>query len=500
MASPIRPDGDRHLGVTGLAVMGRNLARNIARHGFPVAVHNRTQARTDELLGSYGHEGDIVGAAEPADLVAALSRPRAVVVMVKAGTPVDAVIDELRPLLDEGDVIVDGGNSSFADTERRVADLAAEGIRYLGCGVSGGEEGALHGPSLMPGGSREAYELVEPVLTAIAAQVDGTPCCTYIGDGGAGHYVKMVHNGIEYADMQLIAEAYDLLGHALGLDNDEMAAVFRRWNEGDLDSFLIEITAQVLDRADDDGSGEEIRASAVGGSVDVDDGDVDGRLLDVILDAAEQKGTGRLTAIQALELGTPLTAITEAVFARVLSSFKDERVAASAVLPGPEPSEPGFAVDDLRDALYGAKIVAYAQGFDQLRRASEEHDWDLHLDRLATIWRGGCIIRARFLDRIRDAYETDEPPANLVLAPAFTDALAETLPAWRRVVAGAVALGIPVPASSSALAWYDGYRRDRSPANLIQAQRDLFGAHTFRRTDREGAFHATWIPTDDADT
>ncbi len=472
MTSPVQPDGDRHVGLTGLAVMGQNLARNIAGRGFPIAVHNRTQARTDEFLRDHGGDGDIVGSQGPEDFVASLTSPRVVILMVQAGAPVDAVIDGLRPFLDAGDVVVDGGNSWFSDTARRAGDLATEGIRYLGTGVSGGEEGALLGPSLMPGGTREAYDLVEPVLTAIAAQVDGTPCCTYVGDGGAGHYVKMVHNGIEYADMQLIAETYDLLGNALGLGNEQMADTFREWDEGDLDSFLIEITAQVLRRRDDEG---------------------DGFLVDAVLDAAGQKGTGRLTAEQALELGTPLTAITEAVFARVLSSLKDERVAASTSLPGPEGVEVAFTVDDLRDALYAAKVVAYAQGFDQLKRAGDENGWGLDLAGLATIWRGGCIIRARFLDRIRDAYDTDRPPTNLVLAPYFTEALANALPAWRRVVAGAVAAGIPVPASSSALAWYDGYRRERSPANLIQAQRDLFGAHTFRRTDRDGVFHADWV-------
>ena len=467
----VQPGRERHVGLTGLAVMGRNLARNIAHHGFAISVHNRTSSKVDDFLADHGDEGDIEGHHDLADFVASLARPRVVVVMVKAGAPVDAVIGELAEHLDEGDVVIDGGNSDYTDSNRRTDELAEAGLGFLGTGVSGGEEGALHGPSIMPGGSRAAYQVVEPLLMAIAAVVDDTPCCTYIGDGGAGHYVKMVHNGIEYADMALIAETYDLLGSGLGLDNDEMADVFATWNGGDLESFLIEITATVLRREDDERPG---------------------RLIDRVVDAAAQKGTGRLTAMAALEVGTALTTITEAVFARTLSSQRQERLAAASVLPAPTPVDFEATAEDLRDALYGAKVVAYAQGFEQLAKASSTYDWDLHPAELATIWRGGCIIRARFLDRIREAFEGEDPPVNLVLDPYFIDALARVLPAWRRVVADAVRAGIPVPALSSALAWFDGYRRPRLPANLIQAQRDLFGAHTYERTDQEGTFHTDW--------
>ena len=462
-----------HFGLTGLAVMGQNLARNIASHGFPIAVHNRTTAKTEQFIAEHGDDGVFTAADEVGAFVGALTRPRAVMIMVKAGAPVDAVIDELVPFLEPGDLVIDGGNSDWTDTARRLDALATRGVLFLGSGVSGGEEGALHGPSLMPGGTRAAYDLIEPVFTRIAAQVDGVPCCTYIGDGGAGHYVKMVHNGIEYADMQLIAESYDLLHSGLGLDNDALHDVFTEWNTGELDSFLIQITAEVFARRDDEG---------------------DGYLIDAVLDSAGQKGTGRHTAQSALELGAPVTAITEAVFARSLSALKAERVAASSVLPDPgDTGASQLTVDDIRDALYASKVVAYAQGFDQLQRASAEFGWTLDLGALATIWRGGCIIRARFLDRIKEVYD-GEAPKNLVLAPAFTDALRTALPGWRRTVAEAIRTGIPTPAYSSALAWYDGYRRARLPANLIQAQRDLFGAHTYERVDREGTFHSTWVP------
>jgi 6-phosphogluconate dehydrogenase len=471
-ASPIQPGGDVHFGLTGMAVMGQNLARNVASRGFPLAVHNRTNAKTDAFIAEHGAEGHFVATFEPKELVAALARPRAIMIMVKAGAPVDDVIDGLLPFLEPGDLVVDGGNSDWTDTARRLTALAARDVLYLGTGVSGGEEGALHGPSLMPGGSRVAYDLVEPVFTRIAAQVDGTPCCTYIGDGGAGHYVKMVHNGIEYADMQLIAESYDLLHSGLGLDNDALHDVFTEWNAGDLDSFLIQITANVFARRDDLG---------------------DGYLVDKVLDRAGQKGTGRHTAQSALELGAPVTAITEAVFARSLSALKDDRVAASKVLPDPgDTGQSQLAIDDVRDALYASKIVAYAQGFDQLQRASDEFGWSLDLGALATIWRGGCIIRARFLDRIKDVYEAGHAQRNLTLAPYFTEALRRALPGWRRTVAEAIRTGVPTPAYSSALAWYDGYRRARLPANLIQAQRDLFGAHTYERVDRAGIFHSDW--------
>ncbi len=467
-----------NFGLTGLAVMGQNLARNVAHKGFHIAVHNRTTEKTDKFIEEHGGEGALVGSKDVQSFVDALQSPRAIMIMVKAGQPVDDVIAELKPLLAKGDLLIDGGNSLFSDTERRVKELTPEGILFLGTGVSGGEEGALNGPSIMPGGSEEAYKIVEPIFTKIAAQVDGTPCCTYIGDGGAGHYVKMVHNGIEYADMQLIAEAYDLLKNGLGLTNDELHDVFTQWNEGDLDSFLIEITAQIFARKDD----QE---------------DSDGYLVDHVLDKAAQKGTGKWTVQSALDLGTPVTAITEAVFARSLSAIKDQRVAASKILPGPTSVRHGgdrqAFINDIRDALYASKVVAYAQGFEQMLAAAKEHDWTLHPGEIATIWRGGCIIRARFLDRIKDAYDQQPDLANLLLAPYFTEAVKSGQDGWRRVVGEAARLGIPIPAFSSALAYYDGYRREHLPANLIQAQRDLFGAHTYERTDRPGAFHSQWV-------
>jgi 6-phosphogluconate dehydrogenase len=467
--------GQCELGVTGLATMGANLARNAARHGFPVAVHNRTESRTRDLLDRYGHEGELAGTFSTEEFVAALARPRRILVMVKAGRPVDAVLEELAGHLDEGDLLIDGGNSFFEDTVRREQAMASRGLRFLGAGVSGGEEGALWGPSIMPGGSPEAYGMVEQLLTTIAAQVEGVPCCRLVGPGGAGHYVKMVHNGIEYADMQLIAEAYDLLGQGLGMGAGQLAEVFERWNAGDLDSFLIEITARVLRQVDQD-SGQP--------------------LVEVILDQAEQKGTGRWTVQSALELGVPVTGITEAVFARVLSAQKEQRTAAAKVLPGPsgrlEGARADALVDDVRDALYASKVVAYAQGFEQMAAAAEAYGWDLELGGLATIWRGGCIIRARFLDRIREAYAADPSLRNLLFAEYFRDAVGEAQDAWRRVVAAAVTLGVPTPAFASSLAYYDGFRRERGPANLLQAQRDFFGAHTYRRTDRPGVFHTRW--------
>jgi len=463
------------LGVTGLATMGANLARNMARNGFPVAVHNRTESRTRELLERHGDDGELVGTYSTTEFVAALARPRRILVMVKAGPPVDAVLEELAGHLDEGDLLIDGGNSWFEDTVRREQELAARGLGFLGTGVSGGEEGALWGPSIMPGGSPEAYGMVGQVLTRIAAQVDGVPCCRLVGPGGAGHYVKMVHNGIEYADMQLIAEAYDLLGRGAGMGAATMAEVFEGWNAGDLDSFLIEITAKVLRQVD----------AATGRP-----------LVEVILDQAEQKGTGRWTVQSALELGVPVTGITEAVFARVLSSQKEQRAAAARVLPGPsgrlDPARTDAFVDDVRDALYASKVVAYAQGFEQIAAAAEANGWDVELGGLATIWRGGCIIRARFLDRIREAYAADPGLRNLLFAGYFRDAVGQAQDAWRRVVAAAVELGIATPAFASSLAYYDGFRRERGPANLLQAQRDFFGAHTYRRTDRPGSFHTRW--------
>ena len=466
-----------NFGLTGLAVMGQNLARNVAHKGFPIAVHNRTTSKTEDFIREHGGEGPIIGSQSVEDFVNALAPPRAIMIMVKAGKPVDDVIAELKPHLAKGDLLIDGGNSLFSDTERRVRELTADGLLFLGTGVSGGEEGALKGPSMMPGGSEEAYKIVEPIFTKIAAQVDGTPCCTYIGDGGAGHYVKMVHNGIEYADMQLIAEAYDLLKSGLGLSNEELHAVFTKWNEGDLDSFLIEITAQIFARKDDQGG--------------------DGYLVDQVLDKAAQKGTGKWTVQSALDLGTPITGITEAVFARTLSAFKEQRVHASQVLPGPTGGQVAGDrdqfIDDVRDALYASKVVAYAQGFEQMLAAAKEHGWTLHPGQIATIWRGGCIIRARFLNRIKDAYDQQPDLPNLLLAPYFTDAVKHGQDGWRRVVSEAARLGIPTPAFSSSLAYYDGYRRARLPANLIQAQRDLFGAHTYERVDKPGAFHTQWV-------
>jgi 6-phosphogluconate dehydrogenase len=467
-----------HFGLTGLGVMGQNLARNVARHGFPIVVHNRTPARTEEFLQAYGSEGPLIGASDVASFVGALQPPRAILIMVNAGPPIDEVIGQLTPHLARGDVLIDGGNSFYMDTQRRLQALATDGILYLGTGISGGEEGALHGPSIMPGGSRAAYEIVAPIFTTIAAQVDGTPCCTYIGDGGAGHYVKMVHNGIEYADMQLIAEAYDLLKNAVGLSNDGLAQTFQEWNQGDLDSFLIQITAQIFR------------------TKDPDTGDY---LVDRILDQAEQKGTGKWTSQSALDLGVPVTAITAAVFARFLSALKDQRVQAARLLPGPigrVQGEKGAFVNAIREALYASKVVAYAQGFEQMLAAGQEHGWDLHAGEIASIWRGGCIIRARFLNRIQEAFDHEPQLRNLLLAPYFREIMGSAQEGWRRVIIEATRLGIPVPALSAALTYYDGYRRERLPANLIQAQRDLFGAHTFQRLDKAGVFHFPWTPTE----
>jgi 6-phosphogluconate dehydrogenase len=462
------------IGLTGLAVMGQNLARNIAHKGFPIAVHNRTAEKTEVFMKEHGHEGAFTGSTDVASFVAAIEPPRSIILLVKAGAPVDSVIAELKPHLSKGDLLIDGGNSLFTDTERRAKELEAEGFLFLGSGVSGGEEGALNGPSIMPGGSQEAYARVEPILTKIAAQVDGTPCCTYIGEGGSGHYVKMVHNGIEYADMQLIAEAYDLLKNAAGLTNDELAATFTEWNQGDLDSFLIEITCRILT---------------------VKDEETGNYLVDMILDRAAQKGTGKWTSQSSLDLGVPGTTIAEAVFARYLSALKDQRVKAAEILPGPgtksELDKAEFT-SAVRDALYASKIVAYAQGFEQMAAAATEHGWELHPGEIATIWRGGCIIRARFLNRIKEAYDENPQLENLLLSTYFREAIARTQGSWRKVVSEAVRLGIPVPAFSSALAYYDGYRSARLPANLIQAQRDLFGAHSFERVDKPGSFHAAW--------
>jgi 6-phosphogluconate dehydrogenase len=463
------------IGVTGLAVMGANLARNMARHDIPVAVHNRTPGKTEDLVAEFGHEGPMTGTGSVEEFVAELERPRRVVMMVKAGPPVDAVADELAEHLEPGDILIDGGNSQFHDTRRRVEHYGERDLRFVGSGISGGEEGALNGPSIMPGGHREAYDALADVFETIAAHVDGDPCCTLVGPDGAGHYVKMVHNGIEYADIQLIVEAYDLLRHGVGLEVPDIAQIFGEWNTGDLDSFLIEITAKVLGKTDE----------ATGNP-----------LVDVIVDQAEQKGTGRWTAQDALELGVPLTGITEAVFARSLSALRDERKGAAGVLAGPAPEggtrEDRSLVDDVQRALYASKVVAYAQGFAQMSAASAQYEWDLDLGAMARIWRGGCIIRAQFLNRITEAYQEDPQLTNLLMVPYFRDAVAEAQDAWRRVINHAVNRGIAVPAFTSSLSYYDGYRRERGPASLIQGLRDYFGAHTYQRVDRPGSFHTRW--------
>ena len=462
------------IGVIGLAVMGANLARNAARKGFGVSLYNRHGSRTDALMAEFGHEGRFTPSKDVAGFVASLAKPRAMIIMVKAGKPVDDVIAELVPHLDEGDIVVDGGNSLFSDSDRRSAALKEKGLRFIGMGVSGGEEGALLGPAMMPGGERDAYERIAPIVTRMAAQVEGEPCAAYIGPGGSGHYVKMVHNGIEYADMQLITEAYDLFKTVYGLDAAAIADIFAGWTSSDLDSYLVDITAEVLKKRD----------AKTGGA-----------LVDGIVDEAEQKGTGRWTAANALDLGVPLTAITEAVYARALSGRRKLRGEAEKRLPfrAPPGSTAGPAdIDAVRDALYASKIIAYAQGFEQMAAASADYGWDLKLGEVATIWRGGCIIRARFLDRIRDAYRASGAIPSLVLEDYFRDAVLKAEPAWRRVVALAVAHGVAIPAFSSALSYYDGLRRARGPANLLQGLRDYFGAHTYRRLDEEGHFHTRW--------
>ncbi|WP_067171949.1 NADP-dependent phosphogluconate dehydrogenase [Microtetraspora niveoalba] len=460
------------IGVTGLATMGRNLARNFARHGHTVAVHNRTESRTKQLVEEHGHEGAFVPSSSIEEFVSSLRRPRKAIIMVKAGPATDAVIEELAACMEPGDMIIDGGNAHFLDTRRREAALRERGLHFVGTGISGGEEGALHGPSIMPGGAAEAYETLGPLLEDIAAKVDGTPCCVHVGPDGAGHFVKMVHNGIEYADMQLIAESYDLLRQALGLSPGELAEVFREWNRGELESYLIEITAEVLGHTD----------PATGRP-----------FVDVVVDQAEQKGTGRWTVQSALELGVPVTGIAEAVFARSLSGHPGQRAAARS-LAGPAAAAAAGAelVEDVRRALYASKIVAYAQGFDQITAAGEEYGWNVDRGAMATIWRGGCIIRARFLDRIRTAYEADPALPTLLADPTFAAALADAQESWRRVVATAATIGVPTPGFSSALAYYDALRRDRLPAALIQGLRDFFGAHTYQRVDREGVFHTDW--------
>ncbi|NDZ83023.1 NADP-dependent phosphogluconate dehydrogenase [Streptomyces sp. SID10853] len=468
--------GTAQIGVTGLAVMGRNLARNFARHGYTVALHNRTAARTHELVEEFGEEGIFVPTESPEEFVAALERPRRLVVMVKAGDATDAVIQEFAPLLEDGDVIIDGGNAHFEDTRRREKELRERGIHFVGTGISGGEEGALHGPSIMPGGSAESYESLGPMLEKIAAKAkDGAPCVTHIGPDGAGHFVKMVHNGIEYADMQLIGEAYQLLRDVAGYSPARIADVFRTWNTGRLDSYLIEITAEVLSHVD----------TATGKP-----------FVDVVLDQAEQKGTGRWTVQIALDLGVPVSGIAEAVFARSVSGHADLREA-SRHLAGPtakalgEDEAAAFA-DQVEQALYASKIVSYTQGFHELAAGSRQYDWNIDLGRIAAIWRGGCIIRAAFLDRITGAYEAQPQLPSLLADKGFADEIAAAQDDWRAVTATAVLQGVPTPGFTAALAYYDSLRAARLPAALTQGQRDYFGAHTYRRTDRDGTFHTLW--------
>jgi 6-phosphogluconate dehydrogenase len=468
-------DARATIGLTGLAVMGRNLARNIARHGHTIAVHNRTAAKTQALLAEHGDEGDFVGTESLEEFVAAIEKPRVVLVMVKAGEPTDAVIDDLVPLLEEGDIVVDCGNAHFSDTMRREEQLREHGLHFVGTGVSGGEEGALNGPSIMVGGSDEAYERLGPILESIAAQVDGEPCCAHVGVGGAGHFVKMVHNGIEYADMQLIAESYDLLRSIGDLEPPAIADVFAEWNEGELESFLIQMTADVLRHTDAGGQ----------------------PFVDVVKDAAEQKGTGRWTVQSGLDLGVPITGIAEATFARSLSGHTEQREAARKVF-STSPEDQTVDVDreafvrDVQAALYASKVVAYAQGFDQIAAGAEEHGWDIDLGQVAQIWRDGCIIRARFLGRITEAYAAEPDLTTLLTTEFFADAVKEGVDAWRHVVATAAQGGVPVPAFGSSLSYFDGLRRERLPAALIQALRDNFGAHTYQRVDREGTFHTAW--------
>ncbi len=462
-----------HIGLTGLAVMGQNLVLNMERNGYTVAVHNRTTHITHDFVSA--HPGKHLIACDTlSDFVAALDRPRKVMIMVKAGDPVDAVIDQLIPLLDPGDLIIDGGNSFFMDTERRSKKLEAAGLRFIGTGVSGGEEGALNGPSIMPGGQPEAYELVKDIFTAISAKVDGEPCVTYIGPRGAGHYVKTIHNGIEYGDMQLIAEAYDILQRVGGLSNAELAEVFAAWNQGELQSYLIEITSHIFTKIDED-TGQP--------------------LVDLILDEAQQKGTGKWTSQNALDIGVPTPTINAAVEARIMSALKDERVAASRVLSGPSAAyhgERAELISMVRDALYLAKICSYAQGMALLRAASTDYGYELRYGEIAAIWRGGCIIRAQFLNRIRAAYRRTPDLPNLLLDDDFKADVEQRQSALRRTVTLAIGHGVPALALSSALAYYDGYRSARLPANLTQAQRDYFGAHTFQRIDKAGVFHAQW--------
>ena len=466
-------------GLVGLAVMGQNLVLNMDDHGFTVAVFNRTISKVDDFINGNAKGTKVIGTHSIEELVSVLKRPRRVMLLVKAGPAVDSFIDMLIPHLESGDIIIDGGNSNYNDTIRRTEYVESKGLLYIGTGVSGGEEGARHGPSIMPGGSPEAWPYVKPIFQAVAAKVeDGTPCCDWVGENGAGHYVKMVHNGIEYGDMQLICESYFLMKKALGMDTDEMHGVFAEWNEGKLDSYLIEITRDILGYKDE--SGEPV--------------------VEKILDTAGQKGTGKWTGISSLEMGIPLTLIGEAVYARCLSAMKEERVVASKVLSGPKPEFEGDKaafVNDIREALYASKIISYAQGYMLLRAAAAEYNWNLNYGGIALMWRGGCIIRSVFLGRIKEAFDNKPDLTNLLLDPYFKAQVEAAQSAWRRVVAKSVEMGIPVPAMSSALAFYDGYREERLPANLLQAQRDYFGAHTYERVDKPRGefFHTNWTGT-----
>ncbi|MCB0322702.1 MAG: decarboxylating NADP(+)-dependent phosphogluconate dehydrogenase [Bdellovibrionales bacterium] len=465
------------IGLIGLAVMGENLVLNMANHGFTVAVYNRTSDKVDAFVNGRGAGKSVVGCHTLEQLCQSLKRPRKVMMMVRAGDAVDSLIDQLLPYLEPGDIVIDGGNSHYPDSNRRTEALADKGILFVGAGISGGEEGALNGPSIMPGGASDAWPSLQPIFQNIAAKVeDGTPCCDWVGDAGSGHFVKMVHNGIEYGDMQLICEAYQLLKEVGGLSNDELAQVFADWDKGELNSFLIEITSEIFKKKDEE-TGKHV--------------------VDLILDAAGQKGTGKWTVNVALDLAKPVTLIGEAVFARCLSAEKQERTAASKILKGPKPSFDGDRaafVNHVRDALYAAKLVSYAQGFVLMRAAAQEFKWRLNYGAIALMWRGGCIIRSKFLGKIKDAFDQNSELSNLLLDPWFTETLQRTQGGWREVVSKAALLGIPVPAISSALAYFDGYRTERLPANLLQAQRDFFGAHTYERLDKPRGefFHTNW--------
>ncbi|MBM7542092.1 NADP-dependent phosphogluconate dehydrogenase [Amphibacillus cookii] len=468
----------QQFGVIGLAVMGKNLALNVESRGYSVSVFNRTYKKTEDFMANEAKGKRFFGATTIEEFVDSLEKPRKIMLMVKAGPATDKTIETLKPLLDDEDIIIDGGNTFFEDTIRRNKELDQSGIHFIGTGVSGGEEGALKGPSIMPGGQKAAYDRVAPIFEAISAKVNGDPCVTYIGPNGAGHYVKMVHNGIEYGDMQLISEAYFMLKHILGLSADELHNVFAEWNKGELDSYLIEITADIFTKTDDE-TGKP--------------------MVDVILDTAGQKGTGKWTSQSALDLGVPLPVVTESVFARFISAMKDERVKASQVLSGPSAQDMPYQgdknelIEAIRQALYMSKITSYAQGFAQMRAASEERGWDLNYGEIAMIFRGGCIIRAQFLQKIKDAYDRDPHLANLMLDEYFKEIVENYQTSLRKVLAIAMERGIPVPGFASALAYYDSYRTETLPANLLQAQRDYFGAHTYQRIDKEGTFHTEWM-------